>query len=268
MINLKINSGLALKLNLKNLELIFGNDIASRKALVRNASEMKDVLLGKNEQMQEGIYYMYRGLSRINDCDKIQRNSLRYDVTVIASGFLGEEFVKTFGHYHSNSYPEVYEILWGEALCILQKSAVEDPLKIEDVILIRAKAKEKIVIPPGYGHILINPSVNLPLVSANWISVKLESDYSIYKKAKGAAYFVTNNDGEFDFIKNNSYKNLPDIRVMHSIPSIEEFGISFDKPIYNILETAEKLDFLNNPGKYNFDNCFLADKRAFSAIPL
>lgn len=269
MISLTKNSGLDIRLDLDNLRLVFAESLSKVKPLIRPISQMQQVLLDKKiDNPLRELYYMYRGIQRAKDTQKILSNSLRYDVTVISAGFLGDELVKTAGHYHPGSYPEVYEVLWGEAFCLMQKPDGNEPSKIEDVILAKAKAKEKIVVLPGYGHVLINPSPHNPLVTANWVSVKFESDYSLYRQAGGAAYFVTNNEGEFKLIKNDYFSYIPEAKIMRPSLPLRTFGLSLDEPIYNILETSEKLDFLNFPNKYDYASCFITDKPLLSAIPL
>lgn len=268
MINLRKNSGLNLQLDLDNLKLVFSDDPVRVEPAIRIISQMQEVLLDRKIDSPRELYYMYRGVKKTGDAQLMHQNNLRYDITIIRPGFLGNEFIKTLGHYHVNSYPELYEVLWGEALCLLQRPNKEDFRKIKDVILVRAKAKEKIVVLPNYGHILINPSKDIPLVTANWVSTKFNSDYSLYKEARGAAYFITNNEGEFKPIKNNFFRELPEIKTMRPVLPIEQFGLSIDRPIYSVLKTQEKLDFLNHPDKYDYRSCFVADKTLLTAILL
>jgi oxalate decarboxylase/phosphoglucose isomerase-like protein (cupin superfamily) len=67
------------------------------------------------------FYFMYRDLAKSDvDCQWLRSLKLRYDLTVIPSGSLCGECVKTRGHYHPRNperigYPEAYEILEGEA---------------------------------------------------------------------------------------------------------------------------------------------------------
>lgn len=266
MINLRRNSGLSVDLDLDKLALVFGKDMLDVKADTRTILQMQEVLMEPSAGVPAELYYMYRGVGKLSDNDKMLKHKLRYDITIIKPGFLGNEFMKTAGHYHVSSYPELYEVLWGEALCLLQRPDKDDFTKIKDVILVKAKAKEKILVLPNYGHILINPLSNIPLVTSNWVSTEFNSDYSLYKKAKGAAYFLINNDGEMNLIKNDFFKEVPDVRLMRPSLPISRFGLFLDKPIYNILEEAESLDFLNQPDKYDYRGCFKEDKRLLSAV--
>jgi len=67
---------------------------------------------------------------------------------------LGEEFVRTQGHYHANDFQELYTVLEGEGIFFFQKGKE----KIEGVIVIQAKKGDWVLVPRGYAHITINPS--------------------------------------------------------------------------------------------------------------
>lgn len=157
------------------------------------------------------VYYIWRGIKKKKD--------LRYDITVIPPKMLGREFPKTKGHEHSNNYGEIYIILNGQAIYLLQKYKNN---KIEDVYVIKAKKGDVVLIPPHYGHITINPA-SQKLKMANWISKKCKNIYNLFEKKKGACYYYTKNG----WIKNKNYKEIPKLR--------------FEKPLK---EMPKNLDFL------------------------
>ncbi len=173
----------------KSLE--FGDVV--REPDIRHAKDMGEVILDKDwleENEEAELYYMYRDLWCKGDKENIHSENLRYDITVIPSRKMGREHVKTKGHYHPEaaqgvSYSEIYEVLEGEAHYILQKKSSQ---KIEDVVLIEAEAGEKALIPPGYGHITINPS-DEDLKMANWVDSTFDSIYEDILELGGGAYF-------------------------------------------------------------------------------
>lgn len=142
------------------------------------------------------LYYMYRGIKG--------KNGLRYDETVIPARLLGEEFVKTKGHYHIGNFGEIYRVLKGEAIFLLQKKKGGG---IEDVYYVKAKKGDFILIPSDYGHITINPSKKT-LKIGNWILKKCKSDYEVVEKKKGFCYYYTKSG----WIKNKNYKKIPKLR--------------------------------------------------------
>lgn len=177
-----------MEINLKNL-----------KPDVRRLNDMKEVLYDKEwaESASDfDVYYMYRAIKEEND--------LRYNITVTTAKLLGKEFAKTKGHIHIGNYGEIYTILNGEAIFLMQKTKEES---VEDVYAVKAKKGESAIIPPYYGHVTINPS-NIDLKTSDWSSVNCKNDYSLFEKLKGACYYYTK-DG---WIKNKNYKNIPKLR--------------------------------------------------------
>ena len=163
---------------------------------------------------------------------------------------MGREFIKTAGHYHPlikgtpYTYPEVYEVLEGMAHYLLQKC--EDG-EIVDIIMIDAAKGDKVIVPPNYGHVTINPSEN-ELKMANWVSRNFSSIYRPYKKNGGAAYFELN-DGQI--IQNENYSQIPDIRYLKPI-NISKIGFDKSKNMYSLIEDLQKLNYLNKPQDYGW----------------
>lgn len=175
---------------------------------IRKLKDLEEVLLNKDvikDNPEKELYYMYRGIK--------EENGLRYDITVIPPFLMGEEYVKTKGHFHCSSYGEVYIVLKGEALFLMQKGDDE----IEDIYAVKAKTGESIVIPSKYAHITINAS-NETLELANWVSVECASDYDPIKDKNGAGYFYTTKG----WIKNNNYKKVPEIRFEEPLKDVPE----------------------------------------------
>ena len=141
---------------------------------------------------------------------------------------------------------------------MLQRASPKDYTAIEDVILVEAASGQKIVIPPGYGHILINPGPGC-LVTSNWVSSRFASEYKLYKKAGGAAYFLVDTDraGKLEFIKNKFFKEAPLIKFARPAKELVRFGLKEGVPIYPIItREAKKIDFLNNPDQYGYSDIF------------
>lgn len=146
------------------------------------------------------LYYMYRGIK--------EKDDLRYDITIIPPARLGQEYVKTKGHFHLGNFGEIYKVLGGEGIFILQKG--KD--KIEDVFFIQGKKGDYILIPPGYGHVTINPSRKV-LRIANWVSKKCKSDYKCVEKKKGMCYYLTLKG----WVKNKNFKRVPKLQKKRSL---------------------------------------------------
>ena len=197
----------------------------------------------------------------------LEKYKLRFDVTAIKPACLGKEFMKTAGHYHPESFPELYEVVCGRCFCLMQRPNPGDHLVIQEVIIVEAIAGQKIVIPPGFGHILINPGPDY-LITSNWVSSCFASRYELYQKAEGAAYFVTTAENEpqvspylkigLGIRKNLKFRQVANINFMRPVKQIKKFGLIEDIPMYNIInQQPEVLDFLNRPLNYDYRDVFI-----------
>lgn len=253
--------GLNLKLDTKRHSLILGDALSKVSPAIRFLKDISEALVQKELAKPLELYYMYRGIHKIKDAQAIAKKKLRYDVTVIRPDRLGNEFMKTAGHYHPGDFGELYEVLSGRAWCLLQKRNAGDERIIEDVILVKAKRGDKIVIPPGYGHILINTEKE-HLVTSNWVSAEFSSEYELYKKAQGAAYYIFEDSLGERFEANPYFKEVSRIRVALPAKEIKKFGLVSGVPMYPLLykeagKAEHPLDFLNNPLKYDYSDVFV-----------
>lgn len=252
MIDLTDSSGLPIMLNPENNQLYFGEGVIVQTNKRRLAGEMKGVLLDELNIPDDTILYlMYDGVYRKTDKDFIISKGLRYDLTLICPGKLGREFVKTAGHYHSISedglfgYPELYEVLYGEVHFVLQKVG-EGEGEISDAVIIRAGKGERIIVPPNYGHVAVNP-LSEPLVLANWIAEGCRPDYEAIARYKGAALFEIEEEGKIKFIQNKNYTSVPPLREVE-IDSTSPLQFNDIPCLYDIItKKPNTLDCLRYP---------------------
>ncbi len=194
------------------------------------------------------LYYMYRGVSS-NDKDmvKMKEYELRYDITIIPPYMLGCEFVKTAGHYHQIvpgtdiSFPEIYEVLSGRAHFLIQKPEGD---RIKDVAIIKAEKGDKVIVPPGYGHITVNASNHI-LKVANWVAKDRKSLYDSIKNKKGGAYFLLQDR----MVRNPTYSYVPELRTLKPI-NCNKIGMKKNDNMYQLINDIDKLEFLVRPQEY------------------
>ena len=194
------------------------------------------------------LYYMYRDLflSRA-DKEKLLSQGLRYDITIIPPHMLGREYIKTAGHYHpivpgsSVTYPELYEVLEGEALYLLQSH------DLRDVVAVTASAGDKVIVPPGYGHITINRS-NKTLKMANFVSRSFDSLYGPYRERSGGAYFFTKEG----WIRNDLCPEAGELRRLDApdSPILRRFGLAKGREMYPLLKETGRLEFITKPEEH------------------
>ena len=210
---------------------------------VRTIGDMRSVLADPSCGDDGPLYFMYRDLAKSDaDWTWLHHHHLRYDLTVIPPRDLCGEKVKTKGHYHPKNaagtgYPEIYEVLEGQAHYLLQSRS------LDDVVMIAAVAGDLVIIPPEYGHITINPSADKPLVMANIVSTAFESEYGEYERLGGAAYYEM---GSGELVKNPRYPAVPPVR--HIAPG-SGHGIhrTVKGPLLSLIGNEGALSFLNSP---------------------
>lgn len=238
---------------------------------IRYLNELREVLCDRKwlEKFSEkslaefAVYYMYRDIAKSkSDRLKINQSGLRYDITIIPPKMFGIEYPKTLGHMHdlmpntTLSYPEIYQVLDGEA-CFLQPKFDKTKNNVTEIWAFLAKKGDIVITPPNCGHITINIG-KMPLKMADWISQKAKSDYSIFKNKKGGPYFVIKpfvalakegkhkKNRKIKWIKNKNYSSVAEIKFGRPINPLI-LGLKKNEDIYNLINNPAKMDFLKNP---------------------
>lgn len=167
---------------------------------------MLDVLMNPQAEGPAVHYYMIRG------------GSAKGNITVWEAGKVGDEYIKTFGHYHVSDFIETYEILAGEGIIILQSPIVED--KVEWVKAIFVKPGDQVSIPKRAGHLGVNIGKSWfvtvddsPVYTADSAGAPKHADYEPVRRMRGFAYYIVEKGGEPAFVKNPNYKNHPDVII-------------------------------------------------------
>ncbi len=242
-----------MKLNVKAVDLEF--DEKEKKLFadgeevpfsVRKVSEMKDVLFNKDfinsKNKNDILYRMYRSAGVDKNSTVFEAHNIRYDVTVIENYDLGGEFNKTLGHYHpvvenGVSYPELYELIYGEAVYLIQKKNEDGSFDLE---LIHAKAGDKVIMPPNYGHFSINTGETF-LIEANLVNSTFQSNYKPVQAMGGGGVFLLNNG---NIVLNKNYKETT---LKHKEAEKISF-LDYSKSIYDeYIAHPEHFIFLNKP---------------------
>lgn len=203
----------------------------------RRVSDMLEVLMDPKKAGPDGAaYYMFR--------DVHTHGTLRYDITLIPPRMFGDEFVKTYGHFHPEakaglSYPELYQVLHGKAVFIMQSPRKDGSF---DCIISRCKEGDTIFVPPNYGHVMVNPDPGSKLVSSNIVSSSFSSEYDEYKANRGAAYYFTR-DGlsqNLNCIVRNT-EELPPAEIL------SRYRVATGNLLEEITQRPQKLAFLEDP---------------------
>lgn len=205
------------------------------------------------------VYRAYRNIRFPADEGCWVPRGLRYDITVVLPGTVNGEFFKTSGHYHGraegarNPYPEVYEVIAGEIVFVLQKNRWFDQ-GIEGcfdyVRAVRVRAGEAIVVPPYCGHCSINPTNGVSAFS-NIAAVACKNYYDSIKCHHGLAAYVVSDDSKgFVCVRNESYPGVIEAKVVSPKESAD-LGVKFGMPCYGAyLRHPELYGYMLSPDSY------------------
>lgn len=186
----------------------------------RDLEGLKPVLRDSGESGPDPVYWVF---SEISENDKWA------NITVIAPGSFGGEYPKTFGHYNGPQINETYKVIEGEGVLLLQKRKLIDGQavdgKIEEVLLIKAKPGEEIVITPEWGHSWSNVGEYPLLTFDTWRQSHSPDEYQHVEKLQGMAYYLVFEGQEVKPVPNPNYEDLPEPVWI----SAEEFGEKTDR---------------------------------------
>jgi glucose-6-phosphate isomerase len=190
----------------------------------------------------------------------LERTGLTYSCVVLPPLRVGREYVKTQGHYHPPMpgsdlpYPEVYTHLWGDVRLLLQRRVDERADHLDDCVLIALRDGGTVTIPPGYAHVLINPSPR-PVAVAGLYGRAFSPVYEPVARMAGAAYYLIEDGGE-RAIPNPRYAARPTLRRLDDVTGTPFAPPDGEQPLWS--------SFLADPGRYAFLSDLDAARRRFS----
>jgi glucose-6-phosphate isomerase len=253
--DLEATSGLPLRLA-DDGRLVFGAGLPAVEPAFRTLAAMREVLAEPAAEGPDVLYAMYRDVARPEDRARLRAHGLRYDITVLQAARLGPEWNKTYGHYHplapdGEYYPEVYEVLAGRAIYLLQHRGPGGA--IDDVLVIPAVPGDKVFMLPGYGHATIN-AADEPLVMANWVAGEFSSEYGDYRERHGAAYYALDGGEGVRWQPNTRYADLPEARVCAPLCPEDATALRAGRPMYpDGAAHPERLAYLVAPRRFGGD---------------
>ncbi len=244
----------------ENKLLSNGDDIRIFKILNRELDQMRKVILNDKLVYPKLFYTEYFHIYKDEHAKVFKDNNIRHDITIMSGNLAGIEFMKTYGYYHeilegNYSAPEIIEILHGSGIILLQKPKIisQDAKNIEDMYdfghitdfsIFKVKTGDVFVIPPHYGHIIINQRPTA-MVFSSLISSRAKSIYKGIHDYKGGAYYIIKKNAKQVFVQNPNYKYVPKIKKQK-------------KWSYNNLIDGKKIStyshFINNPKEYSWIN--------------
>ncbi|MGQ9681221.1 MAG: glucose-6-phosphate isomerase family protein [Anaerolineae bacterium] len=239
--DLSATSGLPLWLNAQEHCLVLALPEAHLEAEPQPLQTMRRVLADPDAAGPDELYWVYRDVELPTDAGVFAENGVRHGLWLLRAGKVGAEYIKTWGHMPTCPdgllCPEVYGVLHGRALFLLQQviEAPESPatdLAVSDARWIQAHTGQKVVVPSGYGVVVANDG-DVPLVLSSLVSADAWPVHLAYERMRGAAYYVTEREGQLAFAPNLHYAApLPPLRE-DAPPQSPDLGISTQEPLYS-----------------------------------
>jgi len=164
----------------------------------RTRQELKDVLMDPKSSGVKEPYFVVRGDAGQN-------------ITILSPGKNGAEFNKTYGHFHKYQGVEIYTVVYGRGVLVMQRNDEEGEAKEFRVVTLRSGSV--VEIPSGYGHALVNVGKTYLVVIDNAPNQPKLHDFETVKRKKGFAYYVIDKKGEIGFEVNHNYELHPQVSI-------------------------------------------------------
>jgi oxalate decarboxylase/phosphoglucose isomerase-like protein (cupin superfamily) len=219
----------------------------------RRVAQMEAVLLEPRARPQdEPVYWIGRLYDEGCPEPRLAPLHLAFGYVLVPSLKIGSEYGKTQGHYHPAmpgsrmSYPEVYTHYYGHLYLLLQRRANGQAAQLDDCLLIDMQPGQSYMVPPGYAHILINPSQQ-PALMAGLYCTDFTADYGPIRSLAGAAYYLVEEAGQERSLPNTHYLRTPNLRRLSDVAGTRFAPPNDDQPLWqSFWQRPERYRFLTN----------------------
>lgn len=162
----------------------------------RTRVELKDVLMDPKSPGVKDPYFVIRGEGGQN-------------VTILTPGLNGDEYNKTYGHFHNYVGIEIYHVVYGQGVLMMQRN--DEAGEAKEVKIVSLRPGMNVEIPNGYGHALYNVGKTYLVVIDNSPNTPNAHNFESVKEKHGLAYYIVDKRGEVGFEPNPHYKLHPQI---------------------------------------------------------
>lgn len=163
--------------------------------VTKTHKEIEDVLKNPKAKGVKDAYFVIRGQGQ--------------NITVLSPGLNGDEYNKTYGHFHNYLGAENYTCLYGQGILVMQRNDEEGEAKEFKVVTL--SPGKQVVIPAGFGHALVNVGKSYLVVIDNAPNDSKAHDYEPVKTKAGFSFYVIERKGEIAFEQNSNYRVHPQI---------------------------------------------------------
>ena len=207
--SLQFDSGLDIRFSKNPMGFQFGPGVFGPKPEYRSLDAIRASLRDPKCSGPDPVYAIAMDVGKEADRGELQRRMLLFGIVIYAAGRLGEEPVRSQGHVHAIaphcgwSTPEIFEIWEGRAVVYAQQNSGDDP---GVCLAISAGPGDRVVMPPGWAHFVVNADPGAELVFGAWCDRQYGFDYTQMRAHHGLAWHpVFASSGEIEWKANPAY---------------------------------------------------------------
>ena len=191
----------------------FGSGVGHEVERVWHLEQVRPFLENPDSGGPGLIARFYGGVARIQERRVWERLHLEYGIVEIMPGVVGREWPAFPGHLHRGPqrtpFPAVLEVLHGEAGLYLQKDGSFD--RIHEASILWLRRPDRVLVPPGYAHVLMNCGTEVLVVAEVHSSATLV-DFDEMARHRGAGYYL----GPQGARPNPHYRAHPPLRELRA----------------------------------------------------
>lgn len=219
----------------------FGSDVDHGPEQQWHLEQIRPFLENPDSTGPSLIARYYPNVSRHRDQRVWRGMHLEYGILELLPGLVGREWPTFPGHLHRGPgrtpFPAVMEVIHGDGALYLQRSGPFD--QIQEATLIWLSPHDRVLLPPGYIHVLINRGAG-PLVVAEAHSTDTRAEFDDVARHRGAGYYL----GPDGARPNSHYRRLRPLRVISATLMAPPAATGLD--LYHmILGSPERFQFLH-----------------------
>jgi len=245
-IPMEFDPGLPLRLSETSLAFEYGPGVFGPEPEMRRLDAIRPSLRDPDCSGPDPVYGIAMDIGLESDRPLLEQRMLLFGAVVYAAGSLGFEPVRSQGHIHAIaphsgwSPPEIFEIWSGTAIVYAQQRAEDDPGRC---IAVLAQPGDKVVMPPGWAHCVINADPSRRMAFGAWCDRQYGFDYTGVRAHHGLAWFpLLSNSGSIHWQPNAHYRqSLLEHRQPRRYP---ELGLDSSCSLYS--------QFVDNPDSVMF----------------